>query len=86
MITYNKYSIKERVSKNRDIPMCGIPYHFADSYIARLVEKGYSVAICEQLEDASTAKGIVKRDVIRVITSGTYFDNDKIRTGLVSVY
>lgn len=77
---------RKKIAKNKDIPMCGIPYHSADSYITRLVSKGYSVAICEQLEDASTAKGIVKRDVIRVITPGTYFDNEKLKTGLVCVY
>ena len=56
-------------------PMCGVPFHSADSYINRLVEKGYKVAICEQVEDPKTAKGIVKRDVIRVITPGTIIDN-----------
>ena len=55
-------------------PMCGIPYHAAPSYIARLVSKGYKVAIGEQVEDASLAKGIVKRDVIKVITPGTYIE------------
>ena len=52
-------------------PMCGVPFHAADMYIARLVEKGYKVAICEQVEDPSTAKGIVAREVIRIITPGT---------------
>ena len=52
-------------------PMCGIPYHAADTYINRLVEKGYKVAICEQMEDPKQAKGIVKREVIRVVTPGT---------------
>jgi len=52
-------------------PMCGVPYHAADSYIDKLIAKGYKVAICEQLEDPATAKGIVKRDVIRVVTPGT---------------
>ncbi len=52
-------------------PMCGIPYHSADTYISRLVSKGYKVAICEQTEDPAAAKGIVKREVIRVITPGT---------------
>ncbi|MGY0372045.1 DNA mismatch repair protein MutS [Clostridium sp. JNZ J1-5] len=56
-------------------PMCGIPYHAANSYINRLVNKGYKVAICEQLEDPSQAKGIVKRDVIKIITPGTYSDS-----------
>lgn len=49
-------------------PMCGIPYHAVDSYLNRLVSKGYKVAICEQVEDPKTAKGIVKREVIRVVT------------------
>ena len=52
-------------------PMCGVPFHAADSYIAKLVEKGYKVAICEQTEDPALAKGLVKRDVIRVVTPGT---------------
>lgn len=55
-------------------PMCGIPYHAADSYINRLVEKGYKVAICEQVEDPKTAKGLVKREVIKVVTPGTNFN------------
>jgi DNA mismatch repair protein MutS len=58
------------------IPMCGIPYHAADSYIGRLIKAGLKVAICEQVEDPVLAKGIVKRDVIRVITSGTYIDEN----------
>ena len=53
-------------------PMCGIPFHAATNYISRLVNKGFKVAICEQVEDAAQAKGIVKRDVIKVITPGTY--------------
>jgi len=56
------------------VPMCGLPFHAADSYISRLVKAGYKVAICEQVEDPSKAKGIVKREVIRVITSGTFID------------
>ncbi len=52
-------------------PMCGVPFHAADSYIAKLVEKGYKVAICEQTEDPAQAKGIVKREVIQVVTPGT---------------
>lgn len=55
-------------------PMCGIPFHASSNYISRLVSKGYKVAICEQVEDPSVAKGIVKRDVIKVITPGTYLD------------
>ncbi len=77
---------KKRVGKNTSIPMCGIPYHSADGYISRLVAKGHKVAICEQLEDASQAKGIVKRDVIRVITPGTYFENEKMKASLMAVY
>ncbi len=55
-------------------PMCGVPYHSCEGYIARLIEKGYKVAICEQMEDPATAKGLVKREVIRVITPGTLID------------
>ena len=58
------------------VPMCGIPFHAAEIYIYRLIQKGYKVASCEQLEDPTTAKGLVKRDVIRVITPGTIlFEN-----------
>lgn len=56
------------------VPMCGVPYHAADNYIARIIKSGYKVAICEQLEDPALAKSIVRRDVIRVITAGTYLD------------
>ena len=56
-------------------PMCGVPFHAADSYIGRLIEKGYKVAICEQVEDPATAKGLVKREVIRVITPGTVIES-----------
>ena len=55
-------------------PMCGVPYHSSQTYIARLIAKGYKVAICEQIEDPATAKGLVKRDVIRIITPGTVTD------------
>jgi DNA mismatch repair protein MutS len=58
------------------IPMCGVPYHAAENYIARLVKAGHKVAICEQLEDPAMAKGIVKRDITRIITSGTYLDEN----------
>lgn len=57
-------------------PMCGVPHHAADSYINKLVANGYKVAICEQVEDPAVAKGIVKRDVVRVITPGTLIDTD----------
>ncbi|HEU4964620.1 MAG TPA: DNA mismatch repair protein MutS, partial [Bacilli bacterium] len=57
------------------IPMCGVPHHSAENYILRLVEKGYKVAICEQTEDASAAKGIVRREVVRVVTPGTVMES-----------
>ncbi len=57
--------------KEEQTPMCGVPFHSVDSYIARLVQKGYKVAICEQMEDPSTAKGIVQRDITRIVTPGT---------------
>ena len=59
-------------------PMCGVPYHAAEGYIAKLIEKGYKVAICEQLEDPSKAKGIVKRDVVRIITPGTILESSML--------
>ena len=55
-------------------PMCGIPYHAINTYIPKMVEKGYKVAICEQVEDPKNAKGIVKRDVVKIITPGTITD------------
>lgn len=71
-------------------PMCGIPYHAAETYIARLIEKGYKVAICEQLEDPKQAKGIVKRDVIRVVTPGTVMESnlleEKKNNYIMSIY
>ena len=57
--------------KEEQTPMCGVPYHSVDAYIARLVQKGYKVAICEQMEDPATAKGIVERDITRIVTPGT---------------
>ena len=59
-------------------PMCGIPHHAADLYVSKLISKGYKVAICEQLEDPKTAKGIVKRGVIRVVTPGTVVDSNML--------
>ena len=72
------------------IPMCGIPYHASEAYIARLIAKGYKVAICEQMEDPAIAKGLVKRDIIRVITPGTVTDaaclDDKSSNFLCGIY
>lgn len=59
-------------------PMCGVPFHSADSYIAKLVSRGYKVAICEQVEDPATAKGIVKRDVVRIVTPGTVIESNML--------
>ena len=71
-------------------PMCGIPFHAAEGYISKLIEKGYKVAICEQLEDPKTAKGIVKRDVIRVVTPGTVIESnmleEKKNNYIMSIY
>jgi DNA mismatch repair protein MutS len=60
---------------NGGIPMCGVPFHAADGYIARLVKKGFRVAICDQVEDPRTAKGIVRREVVRVVSPGTFTDS-----------
>ena len=68
-------------------PMCGVPYHSSEAYIARLVAKGYKVAICEQTEDPATAKGIVKRDVVRVVTPGTLIEGsmlDEMRNNYIA--
>ena len=59
-------------------PMCGVPYHSSEAYIARLVAKGYKVAICEQMEDPATAKGLVKRDITRVVTPGTVTESSML--------
>ncbi|GLX68146.1 DNA mismatch repair protein MutS [Paenibacillus glycanilyticus] len=71
------------------IPMCGVPYHSAENYIARLVEKGYKVAVCEQVEDPSAAKGVVRREIVRTITPGTVMESkslsDKSNNFIVSV-
>ena len=71
-------------------PMCGVPYHSVNSYINRLIEKGYKVAICEQLEDPALAKGLVERDVIRVITPGTVIEEqmlpDRANNYICAVY
>lgn len=71
-------------------PMCGVPFHAAEMYISRLINKGYKVAICEQLEDPKTAKGIVKRDVIRVVTPGTLVESnmleEKKNNYIMSIY
>ncbi len=65
---------KHAKPEGEQVPMCGIPYHASENYIARLIAKGYKVAICEQMEDPAAAKGLVKRDIIRVVTPGTVTD------------
>ena len=60
-------------------PMCGVPFHSYESYVARLIAKGYKVAICEQVEDPSKAKGLVKRDIIRVLTPGTVIESSMLQ-------
>lgn len=71
-------------------PMCGVPYHACEQYIGKLIEKGYKVAICEQMEDPKTAKDLVKREVVRIITPGTLIEtdllNDKSNNYLCTVY
>ncbi|MBE5818447.1 MAG: DNA mismatch repair protein MutS, partial [Clostridiales bacterium] len=71
-------------------PMCGVPYHACEKYIARLIERGYKVAICEQIEDPATAKGLVARDVIRIVTPGTLIEQSMLEEDknnyILSVY
>lgn len=65
-------------------PMCGIPYHAAENYINRLVSNGHKVAICEQVEDPKLAKGLVKREVIRIVTPGTNFNPSALEEGKIT--
>jgi DNA mismatch repair protein MutS len=67
-------------SKEKDIPMCGVPYHSAENYIARLIQKGYRVAVCDQTEEASAAKKLVKREVTRIVTPGTAMNAQLVRS------
>ena len=79
-ITASKILEITLTSRNRgkedSIPLCGIPYHAASTYIAKLIEKGFKVAICEQTEDPREAKGVVKRDVVRIITPALFVNED----------
>ena len=68
-------------SAEERVPMCGVPFHSCESYIARLVGRGYKVAICEQMEDPALAKGLVKREIIRVITPGTVTESSMLEEG-----
>ena len=62
--------------------MCGVPHHSSESYIARLIKKGYKVAICEQVEDPAEAKGVVRREVVRVVTPGTLIEDNLLEEGV----
>ncbi len=75
---------RDRRSEDPDerIPMCGIPYHSAEAYIGRLIAKGYKVSICEQMEDPAAAKGLVDRDIVRVITPGTRMESSMLDEGV----
>src|SRR5580698_9948018 len=66
--------------KGTAIPMCGVPYHAAEGYIARLIQKGYRVAICDQMEDAGPGKKLVKREITRIVTAGTATDAHLLRS------
>ena len=83
-------TLTQRGAGNDKTPMCGVPHHVADGYVSRLVKKGYKVAVCDQVEDPSEAKGIVKREVIKVITPGTITDQNildaKTNNFLGSIY
>ena len=71
----NKENPEERT------PMCGVPYHSSEAYISRLIAKGYKVAICEQMEDPALAKGLVERDIVRIITPGTLIETSMLDEG-----
>lgn len=70
--------LTSRDGGKKRVPMCGVPYHSAETYIERLIDKGYKVAICEQVEDPSEAKGVVRREVVRVITPGTVIEEQML--------
>src|SRR5437867_11002360 len=69
------------VSKGQRVPLAGIPYHALDSYLAKLIAKGYKVAICEQMEDAGQGRKIVDRQVVRVVTPGTLVEDNLLQSG-----
>ena len=69
-------TLTKRATIKNDIPMCGFPYHVSDSYISKLINRGHKVAICEQVEDPKLAKSIVKREVIKILTPGTFTDSN----------
>src|SRR5580765_8170883 len=66
--------------KGAAIPMCGVPYHSAENYISRLIQKGYRVAICDQVEDPRLAKKLVRREITRIVTPGTAMDSNLVRS------
>ena len=73
-------ALTSRNKNSKDaIPLCGFPYHAASSYIAKLIEKGFKVAICEQIEDPKLAKGVVRRDVVRVVTPGLVLETENLQ-------
>ncbi len=72
-------------SKQEDIPLCGVPYHSVDIYLSKLLRKGYKIAVCEQVEDPRLAKGIVKREVVRVLTPGVNLESEEV-TGVKENY
>src|SRR5512145_190926 len=72
---------RSKDKQGQPVPMCGVPYHAASSYIARLVKQGFRVALCEQMEDPRAAKGVVRREVVRVITPSTQLEADALAAG-----
>jgi len=66
--------------RGEPIPMCGVPYHAADSYISRLIQRGYRIAICDQMEEAGPGKKLVRREVTRIVTPGTATDSNLLRS------
>ncbi|HZS35230.1 MAG TPA: DNA mismatch repair protein MutS, partial [Polyangia bacterium] len=64
--------------KENPVPMCGVPHHSAKHYLGKLIERGFKVAVCEQVEDPKSARGIVKREVVRVVTPGVILDEDQL--------
>lgn len=77
---------RPQAKQSERVPMCGVPHHRLDTYVARLIEKGHKVAICEQLEGPSKGKGLIQREVIRVVTPGTFFESEHQEGALAALF
>lgn len=77
---------RPQARQSERVPMCGVPHHRLDTYVARLIEKGHKVAICEQMEGSGKGKGLIQREVIRVVTPGTFFESERQEGALAALW